>query len=281
LLGGVYASPTFGLTGTLTLDSGGNPDATFVFKAGSTLITEANSRVLLIGVDPCHVVWQVGSSATFKTGTSFVGDVLAHTSITAQSQATFRGRLLAMNGAVTLDTNTITRSSCATATSAPQPDPVTEPTAPTAPAQPAAPEATPPTTPAAPETPPATTPIAEPIASAPVDPATPDPAAAAGTAPAAESLGAAVPTAPTTPAVAPAAVRAPVARPLAAASGPASSLNQQRAIVPPVGVARPATPTLAATGLESVRLSWFGAALVALGGFITRRVGRSSRIALP
>lgn len=114
LLAGVYKSPSLGLTGTLTLDAKGSPDAQFIFKAGSTLITESNSRVLLLnGADPCRVVWQVGSSATFKTGTRFVGDVLAHTSITAQTAATFRGRLLASNGAVTLDTNTITKASCA------------------------------------------------------------------------------------------------------------------------------------------------------------------------
>jgi ice-binding like protein len=113
LLAGVYTSPTFGLTGTLTLDAKGRPDAQFIFQAGSTLIAESNSRVLLLnGADPCHVVWQVGSSATFKTGTRFTGDVLAHTSITAQTRATFQGRLLARNGAVTLDTNTITKANC-------------------------------------------------------------------------------------------------------------------------------------------------------------------------
>lgn len=110
---GVYTSPTFGLTGTLTLDAAGDPNAVFIFQAGSTLITESNSRVLLLnGADPCRVVWQVGSSATFKTGSRFVGDVLALTSITAQTAATFEGRLLARNGAVTLDTNTITRAGC-------------------------------------------------------------------------------------------------------------------------------------------------------------------------
>src|SRR5688572_13370379 len=130
---GVYTAPTFGLTGVLTLDSGGDPDATFVFQAGSTLVTEVDSRVLLIGVDPCHVVWQVGSSATFKTGTDFVGDVLVHTSITAQSGATFHGRLLAMNGAVTLDTNTIVRADClATAVVTPTTLTTTPDTAPSA-----------------------------------------------------------------------------------------------------------------------------------------------------
>lgn len=115
LKAGVYTSPTLGLTGTLTLDAEGISDAMFIFKAGSTLIAESNSRVLLVnGANPCNVVWQVGSSATFKTGTRFVGDVLAMTSITAQTAATFQGRLLARGGAVTLDTNTISKGICAT-----------------------------------------------------------------------------------------------------------------------------------------------------------------------
>lgn len=114
LLAGVYTSPSLGLTGTLTLDAQGIPDAVFIFQAGTTLITEANSRVLLVnGASPCNVVWQVGSSATFKTDTVMVGDVLAHMSITAQTRATFQGRLLASVGAVTLDTNTISKGTCA------------------------------------------------------------------------------------------------------------------------------------------------------------------------
>jgi type VI secretion system secreted protein VgrG len=119
LTAGTYRSDTLGLTGTLTLDAEGNPNAQFVFQAASTLITAANSRVRLIGgANPCRVVWKVGSSATFDVGTRFVGDVLAHTSIQALTSATFRGRLLARNGAVTLDRNTITAAVCAT----PSPD---------------------------------------------------------------------------------------------------------------------------------------------------------------
>jgi hypothetical protein len=113
LLAGVYSSGTLGLTGTLTLDAQGDPDAEFIFLAASTLIAEAGSRVVLInGANPCRVVWKVGSSATFKTSSSFVGDVLAQISITANTAATFQGRLLARDGAVTLDTNTITGASC-------------------------------------------------------------------------------------------------------------------------------------------------------------------------
>jgi len=114
---GVYTSPTFGLTGTLTLDGQGDSSSEFIFQAGSTLITASNSRILLVnGAQACHVAWQVGSSATFGTGTQFVGDVMSQISITANTAATFEGRLLARDGAVTLDTNTITRSTCATPT---------------------------------------------------------------------------------------------------------------------------------------------------------------------
>jgi uncharacterized repeat protein (TIGR01451 family) len=111
---GVYQSATsLGLTGDVTLDAAGDPGAVFIFQAGSTLTTASGSRVLLInGASPCNVFWQVGSSATFGTSTTFNGNVLALTSISATTGANFTGRLLARNGAVTLDTNVVTRSPC-------------------------------------------------------------------------------------------------------------------------------------------------------------------------
>ena len=114
LVAGVYNnSSSFGLTGVLTLDAGGDPNAVWVFQAGSTLITASNSSVLLInGAQACHVFWQVGSSATLGTGSNFSGNILALTDITAGNGASVLGRLLARNGAVSLDTNTITRAIC-------------------------------------------------------------------------------------------------------------------------------------------------------------------------
>lgn len=114
LLGGVYnAASSIGLTGTLTLDAQGVPNTVWIFQVGSTLTTATSSAVSLInGAQPCNVYWQIGSSATLGTGTTFVGTVLALTSITASTGATIDGRLLARNGAVTLDTNTITSSAC-------------------------------------------------------------------------------------------------------------------------------------------------------------------------
>lgn len=107
---GVYCfSSSAQLTGALTLDALGNPNALFLFKIGSTLTTASSSSVTVInGGSACnHVFWQVGSSATLGTGTSFAGDILALTSITLTTGANTSGRTLARNGAVTLDTNNV------------------------------------------------------------------------------------------------------------------------------------------------------------------------------
>jgi hypothetical protein len=127
LVPGVYnAASAMALTGTVTLDAQGDPNAVFVFQAGSTLITASSSAVALIGgTQACNVFWQVGSSATLGTGTNFVGNVMALTSIDLQTGANLQGRALARNGAVTLDTNVITRPGCA----APSPSPSSTPTA--------------------------------------------------------------------------------------------------------------------------------------------------------
>lgn len=123
LVSGVYTSASsLGLTGTLTLDAAGNQDAVFVFQAGSTLDTASGSRVSLInGAQACNVFWQVGSSATVETGSTFRGTIMALTSITLKTGATIDGRALARNGAVTLDTNTITRSACNSTSTNPPP----------------------------------------------------------------------------------------------------------------------------------------------------------------
>jgi hypothetical protein len=110
---GVYSfSSSAQLTGTLYLNDGGNPDAVFIFKIGSTLTTASGSSVVAVDGpngpgSGISVFWQVGSSATLGTGTDFEGNILALTSITADTGATVDGRLLAENGAVSLDDNTI------------------------------------------------------------------------------------------------------------------------------------------------------------------------------
>jgi preprotein translocase subunit SecG len=76
------------LTGALTLNAEGNPNAVFIFKIGSTLTTASSSTVSVIGGGQgSNVFWQVGSSATLGTTTTFVGDILALTSITLNTGA--------------------------------------------------------------------------------------------------------------------------------------------------------------------------------------------------
>jgi cell division septation protein DedD len=113
---GVYNSASsIGLTGALTLNAGGDPNAVFVFQAGSALTTASASSVVLVnGAQSCNVFWQIGSSATLGTGSTFRGTVIALQSITVTTGVTVDGRVLARNGAVTLDTDTISRSGCAT-----------------------------------------------------------------------------------------------------------------------------------------------------------------------
>src|SRR6185437_8605215 len=111
------------LTGPLTIDAGGNPNAQFVFQIGSALTSASGSSVILTdGAQGNNLFWQVGSSATLGTTTAFAGNVLAFDSITLDTGATIGcGSALAETGAVTLDDNTI--SACAADVPAAVPEP--------------------------------------------------------------------------------------------------------------------------------------------------------------
>jgi len=105
-------SPT--ISGNLILSGNG----VFIFKSGSTLVTAPGATVSVInGAQPCNVFWQVSSSATLDTTTTFVGTIMALTSITINNGATIQGRALARNGQVSLINDQITApTSCAAAT---------------------------------------------------------------------------------------------------------------------------------------------------------------------
>jgi LPXTG-motif cell wall-anchored protein len=114
---GVYANAAKGpllLSGAMTLDGQNNPNAVFIFQTDSSLTTGSGSVVNLInGASECNIFWQIGSSATIGTGSAFVGNILALTSIAVQTGATVQGRALARNGEVTLDNNVFTSANCA------------------------------------------------------------------------------------------------------------------------------------------------------------------------
>ena len=113
---GVYdaSSSLLFSAGNVTLNAQGDPNAVFIFQVGSSITTGSATKVVLInGAQPCNVFWKVGASATLGTNSVFAGTVMALTTISANTGATLDGRLLAQNGAVNLDTNTITTSACA------------------------------------------------------------------------------------------------------------------------------------------------------------------------
>lgn len=105
---GVYCMGAGSLTGTLTLNGAG----VYIFQMASSLTTASSSAIALTnGASACGVWWQVTSSATIGTSTAMVGNILALTSITINTNATLDGRALARNALVSLDSNTVTACS--------------------------------------------------------------------------------------------------------------------------------------------------------------------------
>lgn len=122
---GVYKSTVAAMAlsggGTLTLNGG--PNDVFIFQVPTLLTVSNGSTVNLIGgAQSCNVFWQV-DSATIGTTATFVGTILAATSISVANGSTVNGRLLAGTGSVTLISDTITRSTCAAPPPAPTPVP--------------------------------------------------------------------------------------------------------------------------------------------------------------
>ena len=113
---GVYrttsAQPSLGITGNLTLS--GNANGVWIFQIVSTLTTAANnSQVILAGGAVSeHVYWQVGSSATLGTTTTFAGTIMAQASVSLDTGATLNGRALARTGAVTMLSNPVNVPPC-------------------------------------------------------------------------------------------------------------------------------------------------------------------------
>jgi hypothetical protein len=101
---GVYKSITSILiTGDITLDGQGDPNAMFIFQSKSTLTTAdgapspaAHTRILLTnGAQASNVWWQVASSATIGSYSEFQGNILAAYDITMKTHATACGRSMA------------------------------------------------------------------------------------------------------------------------------------------------------------------------------------------
>jgi hypothetical protein len=258
---GVYGAATLGITGVLTLDPLGDPNAVFIFQASTTLITAAASSVLVVGgASLCNVFWQVGSSATLAATSLLIGSVLADTSISTGAGAQIQGRLLAQSGAVTMDSTTVTPVACAV------PPTTTTTAAPTTTAAVAT------TTTAAPTT----TTTAAAAATTTTTTVTPDADQTEPPARAPLPTVAPLPAGPLAPTVVP---PAQVVDPPSDGSSDTSPPELETAPGPPavdVPVPGPDRPPLAHTGV-STDLVPFGVALIMTGGALCAYVARSRR----
>ncbi|MEO7151781.1 MAG: ice-binding family protein [Burkholderiaceae bacterium] len=116
---GVYTSgSTIVIAGDVTLDGKGDPNAVFVFQAGSAITATpgaptpaAHSRIVLTnGAKASNVFWQAGSSATIGNYAEWYGNVLAGADITMQTLANSCGRMFAgafTSGALVFDHNVV------------------------------------------------------------------------------------------------------------------------------------------------------------------------------
>ena len=111
---GIYSfapSANLQVNGTVYLDFQGNNDALFIFQMGTTLVTMTGSKVIALNNNSqtctgSNVYWTVGSSATID-GAQFIGSVIAYTTITMTSGANVSGRIWALNGEVTMITDSV------------------------------------------------------------------------------------------------------------------------------------------------------------------------------
>ena len=115
--GKYYQSNTMLLNGgTLHLNAGGNPNAVWVFQGSEDLSVNVGSTIALEGgAQACNVYWVFGSQAAIGGGSTFVGTIMAYTSVTFGTNATLDGRALSQTGQVTLLSNTITHTPCSVA----------------------------------------------------------------------------------------------------------------------------------------------------------------------
>jgi hypothetical protein len=115
-IGGMTMTPgvwnvtsSLGISGTVTFDGKNDPDSVYIIQIPSTLTSGVNSNVVLINkANACNIFWQVGSSATLQTASTFAGTIMAAASVSLGTGAIVNGRVLAQVGAVTLLGNTVT-----------------------------------------------------------------------------------------------------------------------------------------------------------------------------
>jgi hypothetical protein len=102
---GVYIQTgAINVTGTLTLDAGGDPNALFVFRTDGAFTTGVGAEVVLTGQATSSNVFFVSQGASSTAADAiFRGTLLANqAAVSTGAGTTLEGRMLAINGAVSL-----------------------------------------------------------------------------------------------------------------------------------------------------------------------------------
>ncbi len=112
LVAGLYkftsAAAITGSDVTLT----GSPTDVWIFQIGSSLNLGSGIKVILAGgAKAANIFWQVGTSATLGTYSTFKGTILADQSISLGTGASMDGRALAFEAAVTMASGVTTNRS--------------------------------------------------------------------------------------------------------------------------------------------------------------------------
>jgi PKD repeat protein len=106
---GIYrSSGALSLTGTVTLDAQGDPNAVFLIQVTGALNLAATGKMKLVnGGSPANIFWISDGAVNIGAGAEYLGTAITYAAITAGSNAKINGKLLSIDGAVTLTANII------------------------------------------------------------------------------------------------------------------------------------------------------------------------------
>lgn len=100
------------LSGSLTLDGGGNSNAIFIIRVDGALSIAASSSINLINsANLCNVYWQVNGAFNLGAGSVFRGTLIASGAINLLEGSSLFGRGLSTAGAINLYNNIVNISS--------------------------------------------------------------------------------------------------------------------------------------------------------------------------
>jgi hypothetical protein len=113
---GTYKSGSaMSITGTLILDGLGDPNAEWIFSAGTSLNVGRDSEVQLVNTgtsEGVSVFWSVGAAAVLGVDSDFLGNILAGASIRLETGANIScGRVFA-SAAITMDSDNAISRDC-------------------------------------------------------------------------------------------------------------------------------------------------------------------------